>query len=132
MRAWGAVHPREASDSVVAFLPKEAWGSAASLSSISSRGSWVSRETPQARGSGWARISLVAFAALVARVAHLPLVPVLAHRSGCSRGALRPQGTRDPVLSGGARGTAFSRGPLLACRTHGALAATLARKPNAT
>lgn len=53
LRAWGAVHPREASDSVVAFLPKEAWGSAASLSSISSLGRDKGQDWGQGLESGF-------------------------------------------------------------------------------
>lgn len=36
LRARGAVHPCEASNAFVAFLPKEAWGPPASLSAIGS------------------------------------------------------------------------------------------------
>lgn len=122
----------KASDSFVSLLSKEARGSPATLSPISTRKPWMACWTPYPCWSGWARISFIPFASLVTRHPYFPLVSFLSRRPCSSRRSLKPWQPWDTIFASGTRGTPFSRRPLLTSRTNRALPTTLARKSNAT
>lgn len=132
LQAWRTNYTYKASDSIISFLPKEARGSPATLSTISTRGAWMARWTPYSCWSRWARISFIPFASLVSRHPYFPLVSFLTRRPCSSRGPLKSRGPWNTIFASRTRHTPFSRGPLLTSRTNRALPTTLARKPNAS
>lgn len=132
LQTWRTNYSYKASDSIISLLPKEARGSPATLSPISTREAWMACWTPYPCWSGWARISFIPFASLVTGHPYFPLVSFLTRRPCSSRGSLKPWQPWYTIFASGTRGTPFSRGPLLTSRTNRALPTTLSRKPNAT